>query len=100
MSDQMHWYKSSYSDDEGGNCVEVAGTPTTIHPHADADFARLRERERDLARYIDHLNDGQAMGYKAIAAHHPRYGQQAVRSSTSRKAAATDTRRSCPSAPP
>lgn len=50
-------------------------------PHADADFAHLRERERDLACYIDHLNDGQAMGYKAIAAHHPRYGQQAVRSS-------------------
>ncbi|MEU0070794.1 DUF397 domain-containing protein [Streptomyces sp. NPDC006332] len=24
MSDQLHWLKSSYSDSEGGNCVEVA----------------------------------------------------------------------------
>lgn len=24
MSDQLKWIKSSYSDDEGGNCVEVA----------------------------------------------------------------------------
>ncbi|CAL9527850.1 hypothetical protein SUDANB176_03988 [Streptomyces sp. enrichment culture] len=24
MSDQLKWYKSSYSDDEGGDCVEVA----------------------------------------------------------------------------
>ncbi|MEU5115482.1 DUF397 domain-containing protein [Streptomyces longwoodensis] len=25
------WFKSSYSDDEGGNCVEVAATPATVH---------------------------------------------------------------------
>ncbi|OUC96462.1 DUF397 domain-containing protein [Streptomyces swartbergensis] len=24
MSDQLRWVKSSYSDSEGGNCVEVA----------------------------------------------------------------------------
>jgi hypothetical protein len=24
MSDQLKWFKSSYSDDEGGACVEVA----------------------------------------------------------------------------
>jgi hypothetical protein len=24
MSDQLKWFKSSYSDSEGGNCVEVA----------------------------------------------------------------------------
>jgi hypothetical protein len=24
MSDQLNWFKSSYSDNEGGNCVEVA----------------------------------------------------------------------------
>jgi len=24
MSDQLKWFKSSYSDNEGGNCVEVA----------------------------------------------------------------------------
>ncbi|MFF8845927.1 DUF397 domain-containing protein [Streptomyces sp. NPDC015127] len=25
------WFKSSYSDAEGGACVEVATTPTTVH---------------------------------------------------------------------
>ncbi|MGY3203106.1 DUF397 domain-containing protein [Streptomyces sp. TE5632] len=30
MSDQLDWFKSSYSDDEGGDCVEVALAPT-IH---------------------------------------------------------------------
>ncbi|MDG9726273.1 DUF397 domain-containing protein [Streptomyces sp. DH41] len=24
MSDQLQWFRSSYSDDEGGACVEVA----------------------------------------------------------------------------
>jgi len=24
VNDQLKWFKSSYSDDEGGNCVEVA----------------------------------------------------------------------------
>ncbi|MDH6220494.1 DUF397 domain-containing protein [Streptomyces pseudovenezuelae] len=29
---QLHWFKSSYSDDnEPGDCVEVAVAPTTIH---------------------------------------------------------------------
>ncbi|MEV0979736.1 DUF397 domain-containing protein [Streptomyces sp. NPDC049915] len=31
MTDQLTWSKSSYSDSEGGNCVEVAPTPTVIH---------------------------------------------------------------------
>ncbi|MFD3931988.1 DUF397 domain-containing protein [Streptomyces sp. NPDC058614] len=33
MSDQLTWFKSSYSDDEGGDCVEVAlPTPqVTVH---------------------------------------------------------------------
>ncbi|MFC7265283.1 DUF397 domain-containing protein [Streptomyces lutosisoli] len=30
MSDKLKWFKSSYSDDEGGDCVEVAFA-TTIH---------------------------------------------------------------------
>ncbi|MFJ8671280.1 DUF397 domain-containing protein [Streptomyces sp. NPDC093589] len=25
------WFKSSYSGDEGGACIEVAAHPTTIH---------------------------------------------------------------------
>ncbi|MGW6059947.1 DUF397 domain-containing protein [Streptomyces sp. NPDC055189] len=31
MSNQLAWFKSSYSDDEGGNCVEIATRPHTIH---------------------------------------------------------------------
>ncbi|NUK02087.1 DUF397 domain-containing protein [Streptomyces lunaelactis] len=28
MSDSLRWFKSSYSDDGGGTCVEVAQTST------------------------------------------------------------------------
>ncbi|MFG2582030.1 DUF397 domain-containing protein [Streptomyces malaysiensis] len=28
---QLHWFKSSYSGGEGGECVEVAAAPTAIH---------------------------------------------------------------------
>ncbi|MGW5925038.1 DUF397 domain-containing protein [Streptomyces anulatus] len=31
MSTDLHWFKSSYSGSEGGNCVEVATCPNTIH---------------------------------------------------------------------
>ncbi|MFI8536706.1 DUF397 domain-containing protein [Streptomyces aquilus] len=32
MNDQqLTWFKSSYSDGEGGDCLEVAVTPCTIH---------------------------------------------------------------------
>lgn len=27
----LQWFKSSYSSDEGGDCVEVATQPTAIH---------------------------------------------------------------------
>ncbi|MER7565392.1 hypothetical protein ACGFWE_28255 [Streptomyces sp. NPDC048523] len=53
-------------------------------PHADPDFAHLSPRDREIAVFVDHLEEGHAMGYKAIAAAHPRYGQQAVRSSLGR----------------
>ncbi|MCP3822895.1 DUF397 domain-containing protein [Streptomyces sp. A3M-1-3] len=28
---ELDWFKSSYSSGEGGACVEVATSPTTIH---------------------------------------------------------------------
>jgi hypothetical protein len=31
MSEQLKWFKSSYSNSEGGACIEVALTPTTTH---------------------------------------------------------------------
>jgi len=30
-SDDLAWFKSSYSGSEGGNCLEVATTPATVH---------------------------------------------------------------------
>ncbi|MFB6773928.1 DUF397 domain-containing protein [Streptomyces sp. NPDC056337] len=30
-STALRWFKSSYSGDEGGNCVEVATEPATVH---------------------------------------------------------------------
>ncbi|MCI3278610.1 hypothetical protein [Streptomyces cylindrosporus] len=53
-------------------------------PHADPDFAHLSPRDAEIAVFVDHLEAGHAMGYKAIAAAHPRYGQQAVRASLGR----------------
>ncbi|WP_329615381.1 DUF397 domain-containing protein [Streptomyces brevispora] len=31
MSEKPEWFKSSYSDSEGNNCLEVAPCPTAIH---------------------------------------------------------------------
>ncbi|KUO16937.1 hypothetical protein [Streptomyces dysideae] len=53
-------------------------------PYADPDFAHLSPRDREIAVFVDHLEDGHAMGYKVIAAEHPHYGQQAVRTSMGR----------------
>ncbi|MEU2771640.1 hypothetical protein ABZ646_01620 [Streptomyces sp. NPDC007162] len=53
-------------------------------PHADPDFAHLSPRDREIAVFIDHLHEGHAMGYKAIAAEHPRFGQLACRTSLRR----------------
>ncbi|MEE1755710.1 DUF397 domain-containing protein [Streptomyces sp. SP18CS02] len=34
------WIKSSYSGDQGGNCVEVAACPHTIHVRDSKDVTR------------------------------------------------------------
>ncbi|BDH07087.1 DUF397 domain-containing protein [Streptomyces seoulensis] len=31
IAEPLVWFRSSYSDAEGGNCVEVALTPNTVH---------------------------------------------------------------------
>ncbi|MCB8902289.1 MULTISPECIES: DUF397 domain-containing protein [unclassified Streptomyces] len=31
MSENLHWFKSSYSSDSGGECVEVATRPRAVH---------------------------------------------------------------------
>lgn len=50
-------------------------------PHADPDFAHLSPRDAEIAVFVDHLDNGHAMGHKVIAAEHPHYGQQACRTS-------------------
>lgn len=30
MNEELAWRKSSYSDSDGGNCVEVAGLPDAV----------------------------------------------------------------------
>ncbi|GAA4001872.1 hypothetical protein GCM10022384_55880 [Streptomyces marokkonensis] len=53
-------------------------------PYADPDFAHLLPREAEVAVFIDHLDTGHVMGHKVLAAQHPRYGRQAMRTSLSR----------------
>lgn len=31
MNNQLAWSKSSYSSNEGGNCIEVAAEPGAVH---------------------------------------------------------------------
>ena len=42
MSDttDLAWFKSSYSSDQGDNCIEVAVTPATIHIRDSKDRTR------------------------------------------------------------
>jgi len=36
----LNWVKSSYSSGEGGECVEVAATPGTVHVRDSKDTSR------------------------------------------------------------
>ncbi|MYR98063.1 MULTISPECIES: DUF397 domain-containing protein [unclassified Streptomyces] len=38
MSTGLHWFKSSYSGSEGGDCIEVATCPHTIHVRDSKDL--------------------------------------------------------------
>jgi hypothetical protein len=37
---QLHWRKSSYSAGDGGECVEVASTPMSVHIRDSKDRER------------------------------------------------------------
>lgn len=39
MSDRSEWFKSSYSNDQGGACVEVASCPSAVHVRDSKDKA-------------------------------------------------------------
>ncbi|WP_306318444.1 MULTISPECIES: DUF397 domain-containing protein [unclassified Streptomyces] len=36
----LRWFKSSYSNDSGGDCVEVAGCPQAVHVRDSKDVSR------------------------------------------------------------
>ncbi|KPC88166.1 toxin-antitoxin system, toxin component [Streptomyces sp. NRRL WC-3753] len=38
--DPLEWRKSSYSSEEGGECIEVAIRPATVHVRDSKDTAR------------------------------------------------------------
>ncbi|WP_328865912.1 DUF397 domain-containing protein [Streptomyces sp. NBC_00304] len=38
MSTDLQWFKSSHSTDEGGNCIEVATCPHTVHVRDSKDL--------------------------------------------------------------
>ncbi|MDH6135432.1 hypothetical protein P3T37_004847 [Kitasatospora sp. MAA4] len=39
MNSELPWSKSSYSDDRGGDCIEVAPTTDTVHVRDSKDQA-------------------------------------------------------------
>ncbi|WP_343242424.1 MULTISPECIES: hypothetical protein [unclassified Streptomyces] len=55
-----------------------------VEPDTEPEFAHLLPRDAEVATFLHHLPNGAAMGYKALAAAHPRYGQQAIRTSLRR----------------
>ncbi|MFD8455246.1 DUF397 domain-containing protein [Streptomyces antimycoticus] len=48
------WHKSGYSDSSGGDCVEVATTPTTVHirDSKNPDGPRLRTAATAWADFL------------------------------------------------
>jgi hypothetical protein len=52
----LAWFKSSYSSNEGGECVEVAATEQAVHVRDSKDLARRpfrvgRDGWADFVRY-------------------------------------------------
>ncbi|MGX1911185.1 DUF397 domain-containing protein [Streptomyces phaeochromogenes] len=61
MSEQLKWFKSSYSDSEGSDCVEVALTPTTTHirdTKLAADSPELKVRPPAWSAFISAARPG------------------------------------------
>ena len=56
MSDELAWFKSSYSDSGGGDCVEVAIAPRAVHVRDSKDTHRtpLSVSPRAWAHFTDH----------------------------------------------
>lgn len=56
-SDELHWYKSSHSGSDGGNCVEVAADTDTVYVRdskAAANGPVLRVRREKWSVFVSH----------------------------------------------
>ncbi|WEO96852.1 DUF397 domain-containing protein [Streptomyces sp. FXJ1.172] len=51
----LEWFKSSYSGNDGPECVEVAISPATVHVRdsKNKDGARLTVRDTTWALFLD-----------------------------------------------
>jgi hypothetical protein len=51
---ELNWFKSSYSGSDGGDCVEVAATPGTVHVRdsKDAYGPTLRFSSSEWATFV------------------------------------------------
>ena len=61
MTEQLAWFKSSYSDDEGDACVEAALTPTAIHirdTKLPADSPQLKVQAPAWSAFISAVQPG------------------------------------------
>jgi Domain of unknown function (DUF397) len=60
MTSTLAWFKSSYSSNDGPDCVEVAITPVTVHirDSKDRDGARLTVRGGTWTRFLDFAQSG------------------------------------------
>ncbi|WP_406478439.1 DUF397 domain-containing protein [Streptomyces sp. NBC_01615] len=54
-SPELAWFKSSYSGAEGGECLEAAAKPGTVHVRDSKDPARaqLTFRRSEWAAFVD-----------------------------------------------
>lgn len=56
VTTELSWRKSSYSDSEGANCVEIAAGPGAVHVRDSKDTARpaLTFPRTSWARFLQH----------------------------------------------
>ncbi|WP_079034790.1 MULTISPECIES: DUF397 domain-containing protein [Streptomyces] len=57
--DRLHWFKSSYSGSDGGDCVEVAVAHVSVYVRdskAPADGPTLRIGREEWAAFVSHAS--------------------------------------------
>lgn len=56
---QLHWVKSSYSSNEGPECVEVASSPGTVHVRdsKDPEGPQLTFGPAEWSAFLTHAAD-------------------------------------------